>query len=240
MDDERQIIADDDGNPVLSYVEGVRDGRPWADLVEVLGPGAADLIMTRLRGWIVSTSEDLSGELIEQGARLVRHAHGMSCDLRARTPSKVAPPSGFRFVPCDRSPEDLLPTWMAAYPPGHPDHRPRDEAQTLSEHLVPLLGGEIVGRLLPCSALAVDADDTVVGGVLVNDWRGTPWISDVARHPVASPPGLGHALLAATMDRAAADGHRAIGLAVSHANPAMRVYERLGFTVVHTGVTVAI
>jgi ribosomal protein S18 acetylase RimI-like enzyme len=164
----------------------------------------------------------------------------MTCDLRGRTPSNVPPPRGFRFVPCDRPAEDLLPTWMAAYPPGHPDHQPRDEAQTLSEHLVPLLRGELVGRLLPCSTLAVDTDDTVVGGVLVNDWRGTPWVSDVVRHPAGSPAGLGSALLATTMDRAAADGHPAIGLAVTHANPARRVYERLGFTVVRTAVTVAI
>ncbi|GAA4579974.1 hypothetical protein GCM10023194_07000 [Planotetraspora phitsanulokensis] len=240
MEDERRILAGDDGSPVLGYVEGTRDGSPWAGVLEVLGSSAADLIMARWPGWFVSASEDLSGELLERGARLVRHAHTMSCDLRGRTPAKVRPPSGFRFVPCDRSPEDLLPTWMAAYPPGHPDHQPRDEARTLSEHLVPLLSGELVGDLLPCSRLAVDADDTVVGGVLVNDWRGTPMVSDIARHPAGSPAGLGSALLATAMDAAAADGHRAVDLAVTHANPARRVYERLGFTVVRTGMTVMI
>ncbi|WP_203886987.1 GNAT family N-acetyltransferase [Planotetraspora kaengkrachanensis] len=240
MDDERRILAGDDGSPVLSYVKGSRDGEPWAGFLEVLGPGAADLIMARWPGWFVSVPEDFSGELIGRGARLVRHVHAMSCDLRGRPPSKVRPPGGFRFVPCDRPPEDLLTTWTAAYPPDHPDHEPRDEAHTLSEHLVPLLRGEVVGDLLPCSRLAVDADDTVVGGVLVNDWRGTPLVSDIARHPAGSPAGLGSALLATVMDAAAADGHSAMDLAVTHANPARRVYERLGFTVVRTTVTVRI
>ncbi|MFC0554222.1 GNAT family N-acetyltransferase [Planotetraspora thailandica] len=237
---DRQSITNGDGTPVISYEEGVRDGLPWADNLEVHAPGAADLVMSRLRGWIVSAPEELSGELIARGARLVRHAHVMTCDLAGRAASGVLPPSGFRFVPCDRAPEEVFPAWLAAYPPGHPDHRRRDADDGLREELTPLMRGEKLGTLHPSSTLAVDAEDKVVAGVLINDWQGTAWISEVFRHPDTSPSGLGAAVLATALDKAAADGLPAVGLAVTHTNPARRVYERLGFTVVQTSVTVTV
>ncbi|MCT9929786.1 GNAT family N-acetyltransferase [Planotetraspora sp. A-T 1434] len=240
MSEKREIVVGASGVPAVSYVEDVRDGRPWADLVEVIGPDPADAIMSRLRGWAVSAPVELSEELVRRGARLLRHAHEMSCDLRRTPIPGASPPDGFRFVPCDRSPEEIFPAWRSAYPPGHPDHRRRDGGEALREELAPLLRGEILGKLLPCSVLAVDAGDQVVGGVVINDRDGLPWISEVFRHPTGAPRGLGALLLRTAQARAAADGLSTLGLAVTHTNPARHVYERLGFVVTRTSMTVAI
>ncbi len=51
----RQIRANDLGIAAISFVEGVRDGRPWADYLEVIGPGAVEVILAQLQGWAVST-----------------------------------------------------------------------------------------------------------------------------------------------------------------------------------------
>ncbi|WP_327088502.1 hypothetical protein OIE66_40335 [Nonomuraea sp. NBC_01738] len=77
----RQLLTDDDGSPVISYLEGTRDGLPWAHQIEVEGPRAVPIMMARLHGWRVSVPEPLGRELRERGARLVRHAHVMSHDL---------------------------------------------------------------------------------------------------------------------------------------------------------------
>ncbi|MEW9533350.1 GNAT family N-acetyltransferase [Microbispora sp. NPDC049125] len=240
MNEERQVRAGPDGVPAITFIEDVRDGLPWADLVEVIGPAPADVIFSELRGWAVSAPPALGEELVRRGARLVRHAHEMACDLRAVPIAAGEPPEGFRFVPCDRPAEQVFPAWRAAYPPGHPDHHPRDEAKALHEELAPLLGGRIIGRLLPCSVLAVDRGDEVVAGVLITDRDGTPWVPEVFRHPARSPRGLGGLLLAGAQARAVADGLTTLGLAVTEGNPARRLYERLGFTVVRTAMTVIV
>ncbi|WP_327093301.1 GNAT family N-acetyltransferase [Nonomuraea sp. NBC_01738] len=118
---------------------------------------------------------------------------------------------------------------MAAYPPGHPDHQVRDAADVLRDELVPLLGGTLIGPVLPCSRLLAGEDGTVVGGVVVNDWEGRAWIANVFRDPAHGRPGLGTGLMLSVMSAAAADGLGSLGLAVSDANPARRLYTRLGF-----------
>ncbi|MFF4772030.1 hypothetical protein [Microtetraspora fusca] len=234
MDEERKIMAG-----AVSYYEGVRDGRPWADQVEVIGPGAADAIMSGMRGWAVSASPELAEELVARGARVLRHAHVMSCDLEKVEPTEVEAPEGFRFVPCDRTPEQVLPAILAAYPPGHPD-RPTDDDERIGKELAPLLEGRLIGPVLPCSLLVVDSGDTVVAGVVVNDFQGVPWISHAFRHPAETPPGTGALTLRAVQVRAARSGLAALGLAVTHANPAKRIYERLGFVVTETSMTVVV
>ncbi|GLX00696.1 GNAT family N-acetyltransferase [Microtetraspora sp. NBRC 16547] len=224
----------------VSYIEGVRDGRPWADMVEVVGPDPADVIMSGMRGWAVSAPPDLSEELLARGARMLRHAHTMSCDLREEGLTEVAAPEGFRFVPCDRDPEQVLPAVVAAYPPGHPDRRPGDDAEKLREEFVTLLEGRLIGQVMPCSLLAVDSEDTVVAGVVVNDMDGQPWVSQVFRHPVHAPRGIGALAVRAVQVRAARDGLTTLGLAVTHSNPAKRLYERLGFVVTDTMITVIV
>ncbi|ETK35370.1 GNAT family N-acetyltransferase [Microbispora sp. ATCC PTA-5024] len=241
MSENRQFRAGPDGVPAISFVEAVRDGRPKADLVEVLGPGAVDVIMSQLRGWTVAGPVDLAERLLDRGAVLVRHAHEMRCDLPGRPPAPSAAPDGHRFTPCDRPAEDLLPAWLAAYPPGHPDHRPRDPGTDAAGELALILAGKVLGPVLPCSALAVREDgDEVVAAVVVNDRDGLPWVTEVFRHPARSPRGLGAPLLAHALTEAEASGLTSAGLAVTEGNPARRVYERLGFRVVSTTVTVRV
>ncbi|MFF0307034.1 GNAT family N-acetyltransferase [Streptosporangium sp. NPDC004379] len=270
MNGERKTLTGPDGAPVIGYVEDVREGRPWARHVEELGPGAVDAVMANLSGWAVSAPVEFAGRLVARGARTLRHAHRMRCDLPAVRPAAtsgarstpVAPgdprptpagaaPDGFRFVSWDREPADVFPAWFAAYPPGHPDHRSRDPRKALDEELTPLMRGEVIGPLLPCGVLAVrdaagDAGDVtgngeeVVGGVLVTDSNDGPWLTEVFRHPDRSPRGLGSLMLSAVLSRAAADGLTEIGLAVTEGNPARRLYERLGFQVVTTSITVLI
>ncbi|MGI5493361.1 GNAT family N-acetyltransferase [Microtetraspora malaysiensis] len=232
MDEERKTMAG-----AVSYREGVRDGRPWADEVEVIGPGAADVIMSEMRGWAVSAGPELAEELLARGARVLRHAHVMSCDLEKVESVEVEAPEGFRIVPCDRAPEQVLPAVLAAYPPGHPD-RPTDDDDKIVKELAPLLEGRLIGPVLPCSLLVVDAGDAVVAGVVVNDFHGGPWISHLFRHPVEAPPGTGALALRAVQVRAARSGLATLGLAVTHANPAKRIYERFGFVVTETFITV--
>ena len=91
------------------------------------------------------------------------------------------------------------------------------------------MSGRLMGPLLRCSGLAVGEDGAVLGAVLVNGTPGEPpfggpWISQVFRHPDA--PGVGGALLRRALAIATRDGLPAIGLAVTHANPAMRASTR--------------
>ncbi|WP_155342154.1 GNAT family N-acetyltransferase [Acrocarpospora corrugata] len=232
----RKTATGPQGVPVISYLEGVRDGLPWADMVEVLGPEPGEVIMSQLVGWVVSVPVELGTELVERGARLIRHAHTMHCELtQALPPADSAPPPGIHFAEANaQQGEEMVPAWTAAYPPGHPDHHPREEG------LGPLLRGETMGKLLPCSTVAVDESGAIVAGVLVNLWHEVPWISDVFRHPAKSPRGLGARLLRHAQLRAMADGLTTLGLAVSYANPAKRVYTRLGFIITDTSMTVIV
>ncbi|MGI5160814.1 GNAT family N-acetyltransferase [Microbispora sp. CA-102843] len=244
MTEERRRMLGADGVPAFSYLEGVRDGSPWAYAIEDIGPGAADAMTSRMPGWVVSVPADLGQALLDRGARLLRHMNVMLCDLPSARPLADAAPDGFRIVPCDRSPAEIFPAWFAAYPPGHPDYRPRDGEKALEEELVPLLGGEEIGPLLPCSVLAVRDGSPgmgeVVGGVFVHDSNRGPWIADVFRHPDRSPRGLGARMLSTALARAAEGGLTTIGLVVTKGNPARRVYERLGFQAVAATMTVMI
>ncbi|GAA1017958.1 hypothetical protein Aple_026610 [Acrocarpospora pleiomorpha] len=238
----RKTATDPQGVPVITYRKGVRDGLPWADNVEVVGPEPAKLIMSDFVGWAVSVQVDLGTELIESGARLSRHAHTMYCDLTGTLPpADSAAPPGFGFAPAhEHEGREMVAAMVAAYPPGHPDHSGREPEDAYEQELAPLISGQLIGELLPCSSVAVDGGGAVVGGVLVNQWRDVAWISEVFRHPDKSPPGLGARLIRHVQLRGAADGLPTIGLAVSYANPAKHVYARLGFAIADTMMTVII
>ena len=102
----------------------------------------------------------------------------------------------------------------------------------LHVHTRVAIGRDYLGPLLPGSALAIGPDGDVAGAVLVNDSDGGPpfggpWLSQIFRHPDA--PGLGTALLRRALAAGTRDGVPAIGLAVTHANPARARYAALGF-----------
>ncbi|MEV7774651.1 GNAT family N-acetyltransferase [Kitasatospora sp. NPDC086791] len=240
------VRHDGDGTPVLRYQLGEREGRPWADLLEVLDASAdaAGFIRAELPGWVVSGSPELGRRLLADGATVLRHAHTFRRDLRAGPPPAdwAGAPlrEGLRPVPCDRAPEELFEAWRAAFGPGHVDHFPGDDAQALADRLGLLLAGRAIGPVLPSSVLAVDAEDRVVAGVVLTDRGGLPWIADVFRHPQRGYRGLGADLLRRTVADAAARGLADVHLVVSEGNPARRLYESLGFLLQETSLTVTV
>jgi hypothetical protein len=80
--------------------------------------------------------------------------------------------------------------------------------------------------------MAVGEGGDVVGAILVNGQAGDPplagpWISNIFRRP--DVPGVGGALLKRCLALATRDRLPAVGLAVTHANPAREWDEAYGF-----------
>ncbi|WP_327676025.1 GNAT family N-acetyltransferase [Kitasatospora sp. NBC_00458] len=251
---EWQVGYGVDGRPVVRYQRGERDGRPWADRLEVLDPGAdpavpARYVLAELPGWVVSGPVPLGEELMRHGATALRHGHTMHRPLTGEPPAggwaswaEAPVRDGFHLVPCDREAGELVRASVGAFGPGHPDHRPGelDDEQTAVRRLDELLSGEVIGRLLPTSALVVDGADRVVAGAVLTDWDGLPWIAHVFRDPDLGYPGLGRGLLCRVLADTAARGAAQIGLAVTEGNRARRLYESLGFTVTRSTLTVVV
>ncbi|GHG12176.1 hypothetical protein GCM10017567_31960 [Amycolatopsis bullii] len=243
----RETRVDAHGVPVLSYFLRENAGRPWADRVEVLGAGAADVALREMSGWAATGPRALADELVARGARLIRSTHRMTCDLSALRQrgdwATLAPLPPLVFEPFARHVDDLVPAWRAAYPPGHPDYRHEyEDAVVLRDRFAALVDGTAYGPLSPLSAVLTDGG-AVVAGLLLNDVPGeVPWggllITDLFRHPAY--PRAGTILLRRTLARAAAAGLGVVGLVVTDGNPARRLYERHGFEVFESPVTVRI
>ncbi|MGP4016033.1 GNAT family N-acetyltransferase [Saccharopolyspora sp. 5N708] len=215
-----------------------------AQVLAVDGPDALELLRAELPGWHVLVTEAEGAVLLRAGARLRRHAHAMRRDLRSDAPprewARLVPAEPLRVVACDRPAAQLLPAWREAFPPEHPDQVSGDAQQVLTELLQPLLSGRVLGPVLACSALVVDAEDRVVAGLVVNDRGGTPWVGDVFRRQAAEFAGLGGLLLRRALAWLSARGWPEVGLAVTVGNPARDLYERLGFSVTDTTMTLAL
>ncbi|WP_406197032.1 GNAT family N-acetyltransferase [Kitasatospora sp. NBC_01560] len=248
---------DIDGLPVVRYVRGEREGRPWAERLTAAGAdgagGAAvsttdpvEFVLSSMAGWVVSAPVDLGRRLLDHGATELRHGHTMYRDLAGDPPppgwdawERTALREGYRAVPCDRDAEELVPACLSAYGAGHPDRYPEDD-ELIRERLDVLLSGRAIGPVLPASSLVVDADDQVVGGLVLTDHRGTPWIANVFRHSEHGYPGLGRDLLHRTLGDLAGHGSARVGLAVTEGNPARRLYEALGFRLHHSTLSVIV
>jgi GNAT superfamily N-acetyltransferase len=141
-------------------------------------------------------------------------------------------PDGVRFEGPGRTAAELVPAFVAAYPPGHPDHDPGWDPE---EEQRRILAGEECGPLLDCTRFAV-ADGAVVGAALMTGGDATmrvgeaALVADVFRHPAERWRGLGGALLRRALAAAAADRHARAGLLVTEGNGAARLYAALGFT----------
>jgi hypothetical protein len=228
---ERHTLVDPDGIPLARYVHVLRDGRVVADLFELEVPvkRALPYVLAELRDTRIAGSEEFGRALVAAGARPHRHSHAYSHDLRNLPPS----PPGFELTPVDRPATELLPVYLAAFAPGHPD---RMEAPMALRHLEGILAGGL-GELLPGSGLAVQ-DGHVVGAILIATIAdapapfGGPWILEVFRAPEAR--GAGRALLVRALHRTSGS----LGLAVTHGNPAERLYLALGFRRVFTAYSV--
>jgi hypothetical protein len=211
-------LTDDRGALVGRFVRGERDGRPLADLFErATSPVAAvPAILAELRGWRVAGDADLGVALIAAGARPVRHAHVYTHDLKAIPGPGEGEPLG------DHTVDELAPVFAAAFGPGHVDGD-RDPVASLHH----LTGGE----LLDASGVIV-RDGRVVAAILVGRFEGEPpfggpWVMELFRDPAY--PGTGRALLERSLHRVAAAGLPALGLAVTEGNPAVGLYEAVGF-----------
>lgn len=238
---DRRVLLDAAGTPVGHYDHDERHGQVYADLF-LREPGvsaahAAATILADLRGMRIAGDEALGRELIAAGGKPLRHAHLMSHDLSER-PALPDPP-GYRLTDVDRPAADLMDAFIAAYPPGHPDHR----AETYERALAAIDGyvtGSEFGPLRRGSGLAVAPDGAVAGAILIGTLPGDPplngpWIIEVFRHPAHA--GIGRALIERAL--AIADAP-ALGLMVTEGNPARRLYARLGFRLAHTALVVQI
>lgn len=245
------LLRDDDGVPVLAYLADSDGEHSVAHKTTLLAPieRTVPYVLRDLAGWTVVGPPGLADALQARGARVRRRFRTMTRSLLEDPPpaswqeADLGP--GRRPIDCSRPAAAVFPTWYAAYSVvGHPDHpdpiRAEDERLARARgtapdaDLMPVLSGRF-GAVLPWSALAVDADDRVVAGVIAlapdsHGPREVPWLGDVFRHPAPAYAGLGGALLRRVLAGAAAAGVGEVGLSVSDANPAARVYERLGFT----------
>jgi GNAT superfamily N-acetyltransferase len=143
-------------------------------------------------------------------------------------------PRGVRLGPVDRDAGALLAAYAAAYPPEHPDWRHEGPPGDLEADLAGVVEGTALGPLLAASRLALDAGGVPVGAVLVTDPGGDPpfggpWIAQLFRDPAPALAGTGRALLCSALARATIAGLPALSLAVTDGNPAVRLYDALGF-----------
>lgn len=77
--------------------------------------------------------------------------------------------------------------------------------------------------------LIIDCNGTAIGRLYLEDWSRELRIIDIALLPDHRGNGIGAAILQDLMDRTAALG-RAVSIHVEKTNPAMSLYQRLGFT----------
>jgi GNAT superfamily N-acetyltransferase len=219
-----RILSDAEG-PVGRFLSVEREGRRVADLFERQAPVERAMAAAReeLPGWQIAADEELGLALIAAGGPLHRHAHVYTHDLAAVPPAPGA-------VPLREDAAALVPAYVAAYGPGHPDAPGRADEDPEDE-LREIIDGGTIGPLLDCSAVILDGP-RVVAAVIVTDAPGEPpfggpWVSELFRDP--AHPGTGRAVLEYALACAKASGLPALSLAVTEGNRAIGLYEALGF-----------
>ncbi|MCF2527286.1 GNAT family N-acetyltransferase [Yinghuangia soli] len=250
---EREPLRDARGRIVADYLAGMRGGRPWADdLRAAPGTPVPDLVAAIRAGlpdWHVSVDEEVGVQLAAHGAELRRHSHCYTWDLAAAPPEPrwefPALPRTMVMVPAgDLEAAHLTPAWMSAYPVGHPDNRHGETFESAREQLAILFDGTLIGGLMPCSVAVLDGSRPIAA-CLVSDRPGSapmggPWITEVFRDAASRYAGLGVTVLRSTLARAAQDGVRAIGLTVTEGNRARNTYDKLGFALTGSFMTLTI
>ncbi len=248
MTTARAILVGNDGTPLATYLATERRGRPCADVLAAV-PGAVDgdlvaAVFGQLAAWSVATDPQIGELLIAAGATELRRAIVMLHELRPPA-EPPAVPAGITIAPFAHDTDDVIAAMLAAYPPGHLDRA--DESSDADERasMERLLEGHVAGPVMAASRVALVPDGSVVAAAIVNSEIAEPpftgpWLGEVFRHPGDAPPGTGAALIAAVIVALRDDGERGLGLMVTAGSPALRVYERLGFSVVRTTVSVLV
>ena len=237
----RTMLTDQRGG-VISYVAKRRGERKQADLAE-LAPGrtsddANRALALQCPGWYVSTLDpQLAAAVQASGATPTRHVHVLVARTRpnavSNEPSRPARHHvAFRDF-ADFAWPEILPSWKAAYAPGHPDYEPGDDEDLIESELRPYVEREALGPVHRSTTLAT-IDGRIAGAIVISLRPepvpfGGPWITEVWRDPAAPTPGLGADLIGRALTMLCADGFETLGLAVTDGNPARRVYEGLGF-----------
>jgi GNAT superfamily N-acetyltransferase len=111
-----------------------------------------------------------------------------------------------------------------------------DEGESVEDALAELqktAGGEY-GEPLRDTWLAARVEQGLAGAVLCTRWRGRPFVAFVFTDHPFTGHGIATRLLAAAAARLRSGGEDELTLWVTAANPAVRLYERLGFRVEET------
>jgi len=239
------LLLDAAGTPLATY--RVEDRGDWMQATIAGAVADPDVVAAELAravpGWRVATSDQgLVDALLAAGGRLARHLHQLDYDIHAAPPDPAwrspALPAELTVAPFGPVSVSLAATWLAAYPPTHPDHDPAvTDVVAAQADLDHFRTGEIIGPFLDAlSATAVDAGGEARAGLVVCEmppldttWPGGPWVADVFVHPAYAGRGVASALVRRAVARAADAGYSTVGLSVTDANPARSTYERLGF-----------
>jgi len=237
-----RVLLDAAGKPIGRYDHTPRQTYVVADLFDrepgVGAEEAAAAVLAELRGMRIAGDEELGRALVAAGGTPVRHGHMYSYDFQRNPPPATwnAPP-GIRLTDVDRPAADLVAARVAAYPADHPDREfvPEDHEAELQA----LVYGGQFGPLLRGSGLAIAADGSVVGAIILGTIPGDPprngpWVIDLFRAP--GYRGVGRALVRRALALATVD---TLGLIVTEGNDAARrLYEDLGFRLVSSALVV--
>ena len=245
------IVDPESPDSPIDFEPCMRDGLTCADFAEpkshLTASEAARLTIARKPAQLISTqSKEFAQALIDQGGQLKRHALAMTCDLtNKKYNSKPQQPDGMQsqFIE-DVSADELFDSWYAAYPPGHPDFLVGEKTDLIREHLQPLLDRSALGTNHR-SSIALLENGNAKAGIIISLREGEPpyggpWVSEIWVSPKLQQRGIGHYLLHQAQLALRDDGYQSIGLAVSVGNPAQRLYESHGFTVVSESWTILI
>jgi GNAT superfamily N-acetyltransferase len=110
---------------------------------------------------------------------------------------------------------------------GSVDDNGEDEPWHVADLTAALVGE--YGRFMEPVSQAVPDGDRLVAAVIFTWWDDLPLLAFCLTHPDRQGQGLATRLVTHAARELAAEGHEAMHLAVTAANPARALYERLGF-----------
>jgi mycothiol synthase len=202
---------------------------PGADVEDVAAQARVELAGFRL----ATTDSALADALAATGVPVQRVAVDMVHDL-ADVPPSAPLPRGWTLAPGGWD-ADLATAVVEAYGSGHVDGPWTDEN---SAEMAGIYGaGAALPPLSAATARVLDPDRRSAGHILCAGpvpWTEEgAWILTVGLARRAQGQGLGRALISHAVRGAREAGQPRLGLSVTEGNPARRLYDAAGFTVVH-------